>query len=205
MEALKGTWDLHVLACPEDCVSAFKGLAQRAGYELVPGAKEDVLNRYCTAIRRFGIGRVVRATGDNPFAFADAAGAINREGETLGADYAGYAALPCGAGVESVSAAALLRAEREAAAPAEREHVCPYLYRRPDQFLLHRPLAPRIWQDPSLRFTVDTAEDYDRARALYRSLEREEGARRRQGKTIIEAYRRLFFSGGIAGGGEAVR
>ncbi|MDR2184420.1 MAG: NTP transferase domain-containing protein [Treponema sp.] len=195
MEALGGIWDLHILACPEDCVSAFKGLAQRAGYELVPGAKEDVLNRYCTVIRRFGIDRVVRATGDNPFVFADAAEALDREGEVLGADYAGYAALPCGAGVEAVSAAALLRAEREAAAPAEREHVCPYLYGHPERFLLHRPLAPRIWQGPSLRLTVDTAEDYDRARALYRSLEREEGAGPRRGKTVIEAYRRLFSGG----------
>jgi spore coat polysaccharide biosynthesis protein SpsF len=195
MEALKGAWDLHVLACPEDCVSAFEGLARRAGYELVPGAKEDVLGRYCTVIRRFGMGRVVRATGDNPFVFADAAAAVSREGEALGADYAGYGGLPCGAGVESVSAAALIRAEREAAVPAEREHVCPYLYNHPDRFLLHRPLAPRIWRDPSMRLTVDTAEDYDRARALYRSLEREAPARRRQGRTVIEAYRRLFPAG----------
>jgi spore coat polysaccharide biosynthesis protein SpsF len=190
MEALRGSWDLHILACPEDCVSAFKGLAQRAGYELVPGAKEDVLGRYGAAIRRFGIDRVVRATGDNPFVFADAAEMIRREGEVLGADYAGYAALPWGAGVESVSAAALLRAEQEAAAPEEREHVCPYLYNHPERFLLHRPLAPRIWQGPSLRLSVDTAGDYDRARALYRELEREEG--RRRGKTIIAVYRRLF-------------
>jgi spore coat polysaccharide biosynthesis protein SpsF len=191
MEALQGgPWDLRVLACPEDCVSAFKGLAQRAGYEVVPGSKEDVLQRYCTAIRRFGIDRVVRATGDNPFVFADAAAAINREGEALGADYAGYTALPYGAGVESVSAAALLRAEREAAAPTEREHVCPYLYNHPERFLLHRPPAPRIWQGPSLRLTVDTAEDYDRARILYEALEQEEGAK--QGETIIKVYCRLF-------------
>jgi spore coat polysaccharide biosynthesis protein SpsF len=200
MEALKGAWDLHILACPEDCVSAFKGPARRAGYELVPGSKEDVLGRYCTAARRFGALRVVRATGDNPFVFADAAEAISREGESLGADYAGYGALPCGAGVESVSAEALFRAEREAGTPAEREHVCPYLYNHPERFLLHRPLAPRIWQGPSLRLTVDTAEDYDRARALYRGLEREGEAGRRRGKTIIEVYRRLF-----SGGGEAVR
>ncbi|MDR1373524.1 MAG: NTP transferase domain-containing protein [Treponema sp.] len=194
MEALRGSWDLHILACPEDCVSAFKGPAQRAEYELVPGAKEDVLNRYCTAIRRFGIDRVVRATGDNPFVFIDAAEAIDRAGKVMEADYAGYAALPCGAGVESVSAAALLRAEREAAVPAEREHVCPYLYNHPERFLLHRPLAPQIWRGLSLRLTVDTAEDYDRAQILYRALERE-GAGRRQGKTIIKVYRRIFPGG----------
>jgi spore coat polysaccharide biosynthesis protein SpsF len=147
MEALNTVpADLRILACPEDSAAVFTPLAGEAGFELFAGPKDDVLARYCLAIEKFGAKHIIRATGDNPFVFADAAAAINAEALALGSDYAGYSGLPHGAGVESVSAAALLRAGKEAATPFEREHVCPYLYGHPENFLLHRPLAPLRWR-----------------------------------------------------------
>jgi spore coat polysaccharide biosynthesis protein SpsF len=192
MEALKRLpADVRVLACPEDCVSAFGPLAREAGFELVPGPGEDVLRRYCMVIRLFKPDRVIRATGDNPFVFIDAAEAIGGEGERLGADYAGYQGLPYGAGVEALSAEALLRAEREARSGPEREHVCPYLYSNPDRFLLHRPLAPAEWRGPSLRVTVDTGADYRRAEALFLALSENPGGEQRyRGAAVIAACRR---------------
>jgi spore coat polysaccharide biosynthesis protein SpsF len=182
-------WDLKILACPEDSVSSFASLAEEAGFTVVPGPADDVLARYCLAIQRSGADRIVRATGDNPFVFADAALALDSKARALAADYAGYSGLPYGAGVESIASEALLRAEREAKAPAEREHVCPYLYGHPELFRLHRPLAPREWQAPDLRITVDTREDYERVQRLYEnllSLPREERSR---GENIIAAAR----------------
>jgi spore coat polysaccharide biosynthesis protein SpsF len=163
--------ELRILVCPEDSEADFAPLAAEMGFIISTGPKDDVLRRYCIAIRKYAPDRVIRATADNPFVFTDAAAAINREASDLGADYAGYSGLPYGAGVESVSAEALLRADAEAADPGEREHVCPYLYRRPKIFRLHRPLAPLQWQAPNLRITVDTQEDYDRAAALHTALE----------------------------------
>jgi len=174
-----------ILACPEDSVSSFAPLAEEAGFVLVPGPKEDVLARYCLAIRKSGADRVIRATADNPFVFVDAAGAIESEAAALGADYAGYFSLPVGAGVESVASEALLRAEREAKAPEEREHVCPYLYRHPELFRLHRPLAPRRWQCPEYRITVDTKEDYERALSLYERLSSLPQGERNLGETVL--------------------
>jgi spore coat polysaccharide biosynthesis protein SpsF len=202
MEALREIpADRYVLACPEDGAGPFGPLAEAAGFALAAGPKEDVLARYCLAIRRFGIHRVIRATGDNPFVFADAAAAINAEARSLNADYAGYSGLPLGAGVESVDAASLLRAEVEARAPHEREHVCPYLYGHPECFSLHRPLAPRRWQGSGIRLTVDTAEDYERAQALYAALARLENPRHaRRGETIIAVYQEIFSGGEAAGG-----
>jgi spore coat polysaccharide biosynthesis protein SpsF len=171
MEALKAVRaDAYVLAAPEDCAGAFSPLAEKAGFAFIAGPKHDVLARYCCAVRRFGIDRVIRATGDNPFVFADAAEAINAEAVSRAADYAGYTDLPYGAGVESVAAQALLRAEREAALPAEREHVCPYLYAHAGLFRLYRPAAPRKWRRPEIRLTVDTPHDLQAANALWRRL-----------------------------------
>jgi len=181
---------LRVLACPEDSADAFAPLAVETGFTLFTGPKDDVLGRYCLALRHFDIRYVIRATGDNPFVFTDAAAAINAEALALGADYAGYSGLPSGAGVESVSANALFRAETDAASPYEREHVCPYLYAHPELFLLHRPLAPLRWQGPDLRLTVDTAEDYERAQALFAALDTL-GEERYRGPSIIAAYRKI--------------
>jgi spore coat polysaccharide biosynthesis protein SpsF len=200
MEALRQVKaDVYVLASPEDCAGPFAPLAEEAGFVFCPGPKEDVLGRYCLAIRRYSINRVIRATADNPFVFSDAAGAINAEALSLGADYAAYSGLPYGAGVESVSAEALIRAERETAPPAggltvppEREHVCPYLYGHPELFALHRPLVKQEWRGPSLRISVDTREDYERCLLLWDALP---SGCSGDGEAIIAAWRRLAASG----------
>ena len=171
LEALRAvTADTYALACPAErvCVEAFAPLAEQNGFVIVTGPKDDVLARYCNAVRTLHAGRVIRATGDNPFVFADAANLIHAEAS--GADYAAYSGLPYGAGVESVAAEALLRAEREAVLPTEREHVCPYLYGHGELFLLHRPLAPLRWRRPDIRLTVDTQDDYQRAVRLWNKL-----------------------------------
>jgi spore coat polysaccharide biosynthesis protein SpsF len=194
MEALRRVpCDCHVLACPDDCAEAFGPYAARTGFELFTGSKNDVLHRYCSAIRHFGIDRVIRATADNPFVFADAAFTLNNEATERCADYAAYNGIPYGAGVEPVSAEALLRAERDAALAPEREHVCPYLYAHPELFLLHRPVAPLVWQGPAVRVTVDTREDYERAVTLYQALsERADGDARYCGERIVQTYHEMF-------------
>ena len=181
--------DTKILACPEDAVSAFAPLAEEAGFSLIPGPKEDVLARYCLVIRQSGADRIVRATGDNPFVFVDAAAVINLEATALAADYACYFGIPCGTGVESLASEALLRAEKETKDPTDREHVCPYLYKHPELFRLHRPLAPSSWQGPALNLTVDTKEDYERAQVLFERLSSVSIYERYLGGNIIAACR----------------
>jgi len=191
MEALNSIpADLRILACAEDSLSAFAPLAEEAGFQTFAGPKEDVLDRFCRVISHFSLKRVIRATGDNPFVFADAAAAINAEGFAINADYSGYAGLPYGAGTESICADALLRAGKEASSPFDREHVCPYLYTHPEFFKLHRPLAPLRWQGPNIRLTVDTQEDYERAKELYAALKIEQHCR--YGYVIINTYNSLI-------------
>jgi spore coat polysaccharide biosynthesis protein SpsF len=191
MEALNNIpCDLRILACPEDSLSSFSPLAASAGFKILAGPKDDVLERYCMAIRKYSLNRVIRATGDNPFVFADAAISLNDEAISVNADYAGYTELPYGAGVESVTASALLRAADEATLPSEREHVCPYLYNHPELFSVHRPSAPVCWHYPDIRLTVDNQEDFDRAEKLYIALKNEPN--RYNGETIIKKYEEIF-------------
>lgn len=199
MEALnRVSAELRVLACPEDSAEAFEPLAAEAGFVLFVGPKDDVLKRYSLAVRKHDIAHVIRATGDNPFVFTDAANSISEQAINLGADYAGYIGLPLGGGVEAINAKALLRAEKNADTPWEREHVCPYLYNHPKMFLLHRPLPLRQWQGMGMRLTVDIPEDYTQAQLLYEALDAQEKAGelpdggRYKGAAIIAAYQKVL-------------
>jgi len=168
--------DLRVLATDEASAAPLGAEAAREGFELLVGPAEDVLARYCLAIRRFGIDRVLRATGDNPLVSYELATRLLdlSEGESVRvkADYTAYVGLPLGMGVELVSAEALLRAEAETSASRDREHVCPYLYEHPELFSIHRPEAPPDFLLPDARVTVDTASDYELALEAYADLYR---------------------------------
>lgn len=153
--------EVRVLATEPRSAPELGPPAEALGWAVFVGSEEDVLSRYCGAIRAFGLSRVIRATGDNPFVSPEAAIALLEDPRTSVSDYASYAGLPLGFGVEVVRASALLAAEAEASDPYEREHVCPFLYRRPDRFAVYRPEAPESLQAPEARVTVDTREDYE--------------------------------------------
>lgn len=167
---------VHALATDEASARDLEPIAARHSFDLVIGPPEDVLARYCVAIRRFGLDRVIRATGDNPLVNHELARALIEwaAGEAAAGrdvpDYVAYDGLPLGMGVEFVSARALLRAEAEAGAKDEREHVCPYLYRHPELFRIMRPEPPAPWSFPSGRVTVDTPGDYESMLRLYGAL-----------------------------------
>ncbi len=153
--------DLYILATEPSSAPELGPRAEALGWKVFVGSEEDVLARYCGAVRDFGLSRVVRATGDNPFVSPEAAEALLADPGTVVSDYAAYQGLPLGFGVEVVRASALLAAQAESSDPYEREHVCPFLYRRPERFRLHRPEAPERLLAPEARVTVDTREDYE--------------------------------------------
>jgi spore coat polysaccharide biosynthesis protein SpsF len=162
--------ELRVLATDEASAEALSPAAERRGFELLVGPADDVLARYCLAIKRYAIDRVVRATGDNPLVSYELANLLVARAAELPSDYSGYLGMPLGMGVEVVAAEALLRAEREAHLAREREHVCPYLYDHPELFRIDRPDAPSEYLLPEARVTVDTREDYDSVLRIFGAL-----------------------------------
>jgi len=193
MEALNHVdADLRIIACPEDSYQSFKPLAEKANFIIFTGSKYDLLERFCSVIRKFSPDRIIRATGDNPFVFADAAISINNKAIALNADYAGYTNLPYGAGVESVAACSLLKAYNESDNLYDREHVCPYLYKNPGLFNVHQIPAPPQWHYPDIRLTIDTREDYERAVEIYCMLNDEQF--RYHGSAIIRTYKKIYSS-----------
>ena len=156
--------DVVVLATSDE--SADDGLAAAAA-GLAPvhrGSARDVLARVWDAAAPHAPDYVVRGTADNPFPDPVVIGAQIVACVSGGFDYVGTSGYPLGIAAEVARASALETAAREATAPAEREHVMPFLYGHPDRFRvgsLPQPAAAR-----HSRYTVDTPEDLAFARAL---------------------------------------
>jgi spore coat polysaccharide biosynthesis protein SpsF len=147
---------------PED--DALVELLRAADVRVHRGSTFDVLGRTVDAVMPLAPDVVLRQTADNPFPDPD----IMARQVGLVADdtfdYVGIAGLPLGIGGEAVRASALDAAGREATSPADREHVLPFVYARPDRFAIGSLADPPAWRHP--RYTVDTAADLAFARQL---------------------------------------
>lgn len=135
------------------------------------GSENDVLDRFAGAIRATGADTVMRITSDCPCldpALARGLLQLHRAGGVPYTRNAFESGLPHGMDMEIVSARALLEAAAESDDPYEREHVTPFLWRRPERFrsllIGHRPDLRE------LRLTVDTPEDYAFAAAIFDRL-----------------------------------
>ena len=146
------------------------GIAERAaagGAELVRGDETDVLDRFVAVVDRYRPRTLVRMTGDCPLADPAIVAAVLDLHERSGAAYTTNVlprSFPKGLDVEVAAADALRAAADEATDRAEREHVTPFLYRRPERFALANLLGPADLGEE--RWTLDTAEDLDRIRTI---------------------------------------
>jgi len=146
-------------------------LGTHLGVPVVRGSEHDVLQRFVAALDAYPCEHVVRLTGDcpllDPAVIADAL-AVHR---VAGADYTSNTLVrtfPDGLDVEVVRPSCLRAADAEATDETEREHVTPFLYRRPDRFALASFRAPEFLGDE--RWTIDTAEDLEWLRGVVTKL-----------------------------------
>ncbi len=164
----------YVLATDAASAPALGEIAERRGFDLVVGSPEDVLARYALVQRLYGFSSIIRATGDNPLVSPELATLLLAKAAGSGsgkrADYAAFLGMPLGMGVELICAEALLRADREASQPREREHVCPYLYGNPGIFAIDQRDAPTEYLLPAAKVTVDIKEDYEAVLRIYGAL-----------------------------------
>jgi glutamate-1-semialdehyde aminotransferase/spore coat polysaccharide biosynthesis protein SpsF (cytidylyltransferase family) len=153
----------------DDAVAA---LAADLGVGCFRGSEQDVLARFAGAAVRFDADPVVRLTADCPLidpALVDAC--VEAFLAEPGCDYASLGGeFPDGLDTEVVSAAVLRRAHAEARLPSEREHVTPFVWKRPETFRCRSvPFPGRLG---GRRWTVDEPRDLDFVRAVWARLHR---------------------------------
>ena len=153
-------------------------IASAAGVGVVRGSESDVLSRYLTVLQETNATTLVRLTGDCPLIDPGVVQDVLALHHAQQADYTCNVlprTFPKGLDVEVAQATALRAAAAEATAPEEREHVTPFLYRRPERFRLANLSCPLDLGDEW--WTVDTAEDLANVRAIVAQLADPVGAR----------------------------
>jgi spore coat polysaccharide biosynthesis protein SpsF len=149
-------------------------LAQPRNVQVFRGSEDDVLSRFAGCARTYDLDVVVRVTSDCPLID----GAVVAEGVArflqLSEEHGDEVYLsntlertyPRGFDFEVFTATALARADREATAPGDREHVTPWLYAGPHR-LPHLAQIRRSVDRSTYRVTLDTVEDLELLRRLF--------------------------------------
>jgi spore coat polysaccharide biosynthesis protein SpsF len=159
--------ELVVATSTLDRDDAVVDIAFDAGRQVVRGSELDVLDRFAAALATYPADHVIRLTADCPLADPVLVESVLARHLDRGADYTSNVfprTFPRGLDCEVMTAAALRTAHAEAADPDEREHVTPFLYRRPERFAL-----ANMRNDTALgreSWTVDTADDLAFVRSI---------------------------------------
>ena len=145
--------------------------ALELGVKVSRGSEEDVLDRFRKAALENHAATVVRICADSPFVDPVV---TDRVIEALLGSDADYASIklsptyPLGLDVEAFSREALDEAAQDAVEAFERAHVTVFMYMHPERFTLLPVVGERDLHN--WRWTVDTAEDLEFARAMFERL-----------------------------------
>ncbi len=181
-----------VLAVPEDDLdSPLAEIASRQGVGLAVGSEKDVLTRFADAVRGRDESVILRLTADCPLIDPEV---IDRAVQEFVRQGVGYLrtdpTFPDGLDVEVTTREALLTAASSATAPAEREHVTPWIAAHPKY---RQASIGNTRNLGHLRLTVDEPEDLVVVRAIVEELTAEAVSL----ATVTELYDRRpeIFSG----------
>jgi spore coat polysaccharide biosynthesis protein SpsF len=148
--------------------------AESWGFEVFRGSSEDVLSRYYGAAEKFECSQVVRITSDCPLIDPQIADLVIGEHLDGGYDYTcnglNRRTFPTGLDVECFTFEALRLAENLALDYYQREHVTPFMFKKPQMFSSHDVLAPPNLAFPEMRICVDTIEDLEAVRAIFEAF-----------------------------------
>lgn len=149
-------------------------VARRIDVPIFRGSENDVLSRYALAAREMSADVVVRCTSDCPLLQPEQSSRVIAEFvANEGLDYASNVLsrrLPRGLDTEVFTRAALDRADREATAVDEREHVTLHLHRNRDRFRCLSVVDESGVDHSRLRWTLDTLDDYRLLHAVFERL-----------------------------------
>lgn len=174
-----GLAGVAVLTSDQPGDAPIRDFATERGVALIAGSEEDVLDRFHQGVLELGADLVVRVTADCPLIDPEVLGDLLRLQADTGADHAAVASgalaaeagrcrYPDGLDGEVVLASAIEAAWTEARDSYEREHVTPFIWRRPERFRLALLEAPFDLGEE--RWTVDHADDLLFVRAVYERL-----------------------------------
>ena len=166
--------------CEKACTAYFRG------------SEQDVLDRYYQSAKSVLPDAVVRITADCPLIDPIVIDTVAKIFLESNCDYASNTiepTYPDGLDTEIFSYKTLERAWKEARLRSEREHVTPYMWKHPQLFRL---VNVKNNKDLSkLRWTVDTAEDLEFVRCVYKYLDMLPSSGMNEVLTLLEEHPEL--------------
>ncbi len=156
-------WPMVVATSDKTQDDAIARQCEQMGVRCFRGSEEDVLDRYYRCAVACGFAHVIRLTGDNPCPDTEALEQLVALHLRSGADYThSFGELPVGMGGEIFRFETLEDSWREGKAPHHREHVNEFVLEQPSRFHTVKLDIPPGKHAPTLRFTIDSREDYQR-------------------------------------------
>ena len=137
------------------------------------GSEEDVLDRFVNAINKFNLDIIVRICGDNVFVDPKCIDQIVDYLIKNKLDYVGSFhenGWPGGSGAEVITKEALFKINNLCKNIKYREHVTLFAREHQDLFKFYNFDAPLNLLRPNLKLTVDTPEDLNFVRNIYKKL-----------------------------------
>lgn len=166
-----GIDDVVVLTTIEKKDLPLVQLCASEGIRVFCGSENDVLDRFYQAARLLSPTQIIRVTADCPVLDPAVLSATLSLHLSSGADYTSNTLterFPDGEDVEVMTFEALQKAWRAAKLSSEREHVTPYIRKHPELF--HQSSYVGVDDHSTMRWTLDTEEDYRFLKTLYGAL-----------------------------------
>lgn len=168
LEAMKKVpGDEYYIATDKASEKELEKIATKCGWKIFAGSENNVLERFAKIAEITKATTVLRATGDNPFLFYEAAKESLEVFKKINCDYFTFTGLPHGSGIEVYKGSALIKGNETAENDYEKEHVGPTFYNHKDKYNVIFEPSPTKFDFPKLRTTVDTFADYLRAWRIF--------------------------------------
>lgn len=166
VEQVPGVDKIMVATTEEEIDDSIENYVNNIGIDCFRGSSDNVLDRFYQAATSVRADVIIRLTGDNPLVDPRVLERLLDYFAECGYVYAATSGYPIGLGAEVFTYEALAAAHKNADLPYEKEHVTPYMYREGQ--VVGRLVAPV--DQSSLRFTMDTPEDYEFIQRIYAAL-----------------------------------
>jgi spore coat polysaccharide biosynthesis protein SpsF len=142
-------------------------LAKTNNIGYIAGSEKDVLSRLMDASKKYGADIVIRVTGDNPFTDSDIIDDMVEHHIKIEAEYSRMINLPIGVTSDILSSSMLPKLHNQMSDPDETEYLSLFA-------MDHKLYNCEIWKAPDhlnrpyYSLTVDTPDDIEKVRNLYK-------------------------------------
>jgi spore coat polysaccharide biosynthesis protein SpsF len=162
--------DIVVAVTTDPADEAIIKEAAKLKVSAIIGDPEDILGRFRTAARIMRAESIVRINADDPLISSEIITRLINLRKKYNYDYVCMEDLPAGTGAEVLTVRTLVMLDRKTTLQRHREDVTLYLRENPGEFNSKFINAPINFKRPDYRLTVDTVEDLEFIREIYKRL-----------------------------------